>query len=100
MNVLVGLLANSQGTLEFIHDPTSKIKLETREGLRISKTNELLPCVMSGSPTILPLIIHLLDNLSKDAHVMEYEGERGSGTLALGSECAGGVCVRASQGHK
>ena len=41
---------------------------------------------------LLPLIIHLLNNLSKDAHVVEYEGER-SGTLALGSEYAGGVCV-------
>jgi len=43
---------------------------------------------------LLPLIIHLLNNLSKDAHVVELEGER-SGTSALGSEYAGGVCVRA-----
>ena len=53
LNVLVGLLlatSNAQGTFEFHHDPTSKSRLETREGLRISKTNELLPCVMSGSP--------------------------------------------------
>ena len=52
-NVLVGLLlatSNAQGTFEFLHDPTSKNKLETREGLRISKTNEQLPFVMSGSP--------------------------------------------------
>ena len=53
MNVFVGLLLllfEAYGILEFVHDPTSKNKLETREGLRISKTNELLPCVMSGSP--------------------------------------------------
>ena len=50
--MLVGLLLLSEayGILEFIHDPTSKNKLETREGLRISKTNEQLPFVMSGSP--------------------------------------------------
>ena len=42
---------------------------------------------------LLPLIIHLLNNLSKDAHVVEYKGERRSGTSALGSEYAGGVCV-------
>jgi hypothetical protein len=74
----------------------AKNKLETREGLRISKTNELLPLCDEWITTmmlLLPLIIHLLNNLSKDAHVVEYEGERGSGTSALGSECAGGVCV-------
>jgi hypothetical protein len=42
---------------------------------------------------LLPLIIHLLNNLSKDAYVVEYEGERRSGTSTLGSEYAGGVCV-------
>jgi hypothetical protein len=42
---------------------------------------------------LLPLIIHLLNNLGKDAHVVEYEGKRGNGTSALGSECASGVCV-------
>ena len=42
---------------------------------------------------LLHLIIHLLNNLSKDAHVVDYEGERMSGNLALGSEYASGVCV-------
>jgi len=42
---------------------------------------------------LLPLIIHLLNNLSKDAHVVEYGGESRSGTSALGSEYVGGVCV-------
>ena len=41
---------------------------------------------------LLFLITHLLSDLRKDAHGVEYEGER-SGTLALGSEYAGGVCV-------
>ena len=43
---------------------------------------------------LLSLIIHLLSYLSKDAHGVEYEGER-SRISALGSEYAGGVCVRA-----
>jgi len=38
------------------------------------------------------LVIHLLSDLSKDAHGVEYEGER-TRTLALGSESVGGVCV-------
>ena len=42
---------------------------------------------------LFSLIIHLLSDLSKDAHGVEYEGERRNGTLALGSEYAGGVCV-------
>ena len=42
---------------------------------------------------LLSLIIHLLSDLSKDAYGVEYEGERRSGTSALGSEYAGGVCV-------
>ena len=41
---------------------------------------------------LFSLITHLLSDLSKDAHGMEFEGER-SGTSALGSENAGGVCV-------
>ena len=40
----------------------------------------------------LSLIIHFLSDLSKDALGVEYEGER-SGTLALRSGYAGGVCV-------
>ena len=44
---------------------------------------------------LLSLIIHLLSDLNKDAYGVEYEGERRSGTSALGSEYAGGVCVRA-----
>jgi hypothetical protein len=38
--MLVGLLLflpKAYGILDFVHDPTSKNKLETREGLRISK---------------------------------------------------------------
>ena len=42
---------------------------------------------------LLFLITHLLSDLRKDAHGVEYEGERRNGTLALGSEYAGGVCV-------
>ena len=42
---------------------------------------------------LLSLIIHLLSDLSKDAHGMEFEGERRSGTSALGSENAGGMCM-------
>ena len=40
---------------------------------------------------LLSLIIHLLSDLSKDAHGVEYEGER-SGTSALGRESVGSVC--------
>ena len=43
---------------------------------------------------LLSIINHLLSDLSKDAHGVEYEGERRSGTSALGSEYAGGVCER------
>jgi hypothetical protein len=48
---------------------------------------------------LLLLIMHLLNDLSKHAHVVEYEGEGESGTLALGHGNAagggggGGVCV-------
>jgi hypothetical protein len=65
----------------------AKNKLEPREGLRISKTNELTPLCdewITTTMLLLPLIIHLLNNSSKDDHVVKYEGERGSGTLALG----------------
>ena len=41
---------------------------------------------------LLSLIIHLLSDLSKDAHGVEYESVR-SRTSALGSEYASGVCV-------
>ena len=41
---------------------------------------------------LLSLLIHLLSDLSIDAHGVEYEGER-SRISALGSEYAGGVCV-------
>ena len=42
---------------------------------------------------LLSLIIHLLSDLNKDAYGVEYEGERRSGTSALGSESGGGgVC--------
>jgi hypothetical protein len=42
---------------------------------------------------LLLLIMHLLNDLSKDAHVVEYEGEGESGTSALAHGNAGGVCV-------
>ena len=42
---------------------------------------------------LFSLIIHLLSDLSKDALGVEYEGDKRSGTSALGSESGGGgVC--------